>query len=178
MAPGTNHRLTCVKLQWMARRSVVLEVCERSSGLTSAPNRVEENVMQRYLVLQRTLPIAVAICASLAAHGDELARISTHSQRYGGEVEISAYDDPLLKGVTCYLSRTHEDNQFGNPQTGSISQADASCHQVGKVSVTRQVPKQAAVFEESQDPIFKSSARDPRPRFRADGSALFYLHRK
>jgi len=112
--------------------------------------------MQRYLVLQRTLPIAVAICASLAAHGEELARISTHSQRYGGEVEISAYDDPLLKGVTCYLSRTHEENQLGNPQTRSITQADASCHQVGKVSVTRQVPKQAIVFEESQDPIFKA----------------------
>ncbi|MDR5799224.1 MULTISPECIES: CreA family protein [Caballeronia] len=112
--------------------------------------------MTRYLVLQRSLVIAVALFANQAAHGEELARISTHSQRYGGEVEISAYDDPLLKGVTCYLSRNHEDNRSGNAQTRSMSQADVSCHQVGKLSVSGQVPKQAIVFDESRAPIFKA----------------------
>ena len=112
--------------------------------------------MTRYLVLQRIVPITVVMFASLAAHGEELARIATHSQRYGGEIEISAYDDPLLKGVTCYLSRTHEENQFGNAQTKSLSQADASCHQAGNLSISKPLPKQATVFGESQDPIFKA----------------------
>jgi CreA protein len=107
-------------------------------------------------VLLCIAPIAVAVLANLAAHGEELARISTHSQRYGGEIEISAYDDPLLKGVTCYLSRTREENQFDNTQMQALSQADVSCHQVGKIKISKQLPKQAAVFSESQDPIFKA----------------------
>ncbi|OUL70091.1 CreA family protein, partial [Paraburkholderia hospita] len=66
------------------------------------------------------------------------------------------YCNRTLKGVTCYLSRTHEENQFGSAQTKSPAQVDASCHQVGKLSISKQLPKQATVFEESQDPIFKS----------------------
>jgi CreA protein len=112
--------------------------------------------MTQFLVPQRIATLAVAMFVCLAAQSEELARIATHSQRYGGEIEISAYDDPLLKGVTCYLSRTHEENQFGNTQTNSLSQADVSCHQVGKISISRQLPKQATVFGESQDPIFKA----------------------
>jgi CreA protein len=56
---------------------------------------------------------ATALAISLSAHGEQLARIATHSQRYGGQIEISAYDNPLLKGVTCYVSRSHDENALG-----------------------------------------------------------------
>lgn len=40
----------------------------------------------------------LAICVTLPAEAEELARIATHSHRYGGQISISAYDDPLQIG--------------------------------------------------------------------------------
>lgn len=40
---------------------------------------------------------AVAVLVTPTVHGEELARIATHLQRYGAHIGISAYDDPLLK---------------------------------------------------------------------------------
>ena len=99
---------------------------------------------------------ALAVAASIPVQGEEFARIATHSQRYGGQIGISAFDDPLLKGVTCYVSRTHDDNTFGsNAHPARTPNAEISCHQVGKISMSKQIPKQAQVFDESVDPIFK-----------------------
>jgi CreA protein len=99
---------------------------------------------------------AVALAVSVPVHGEELARIATHSQRYGGQIGISAFDDPLLKGVTCYVSRTHDDNSFGgNAPATRASYAEVTCHQVGKISFPAQIPQQAQVFDESSDVIFR-----------------------
>ena len=52
---------------------------------------------------------ALLIFSSSAVVAKELATIETHTQRYGSHVAISAYDDPLVKGVTCYVSESHSD---------------------------------------------------------------------
>ena len=112
--------------------------------------------MARGLVFVSNAGTALGIFLSTLAHGEQLARISTHSQRYGGQVEISAYNDPLLKGVTCYVSRSHDENVLGgNSQPPRAPDAEVSCHQAGKLITPTQVPKQAQVFDESVDPIFR-----------------------
>ncbi|SEJ83783.1 CreA family protein [Paraburkholderia diazotrophica] len=99
---------------------------------------------------------AIALAISVPLHGQELARIATHSQRYGGQIEISAFDDPLLKGVTCYVSRSHNEHSLGGTYpTPRTPDAQISCHQVGKLTTPAQVPQQAQVFDESVDPVFK-----------------------
>lgn len=92
--------------------------------------------------------------AALASHGEEVARIATHSQRYGAHIGISAYDDPLLKGVTCYVSGAHAGNQLGGSQPERISDATVSCLRVGKLSAPAKIPTQAQVFDKSVDPVF------------------------
>jgi len=112
--------------------------------------------MARSLVFVSNVATALAIFLSSLAHGEQLARISTHSQRYGGQIDISAYNDPLLKGVTCYVSRPHDENALGgNSPPTRTPDAQVSCHQVGKLTMPSQVPKQAQVFDESVDPIFR-----------------------
>jgi len=112
--------------------------------------------MSRCLVFRRSVAATLALLVSLPGHSEEVARIATHSQRYGGQIGISAFDDPLLKGVTCYVSRTHDENSFGgNAQPGRIPGAEVSCHQVGKISVSKNIPQQAQVFDESMDPVFR-----------------------
>ena len=112
--------------------------------------------MARCLVFVSNAATALAVFLSALAHGEQLARISTHSQRYGGQVEISAYNDPLLKGVTCYVSRSHDENAVGGSAAPTRTpDAQVSCHQVGRLTTPSQVPKQAQVFDESVDPIFR-----------------------
>ncbi|MBB5510448.1 CreA family protein [Paraburkholderia atlantica] len=113
--------------------------------------------MTRCLVLLSSTAAALAISLPAPAHGEQLARIATHSQRYGGQIEISAYDDPLLKGVTCYLFKSHDENTLGGTsQPTRAPDAEVSCHQVGKLTASNRVPKQAQVFDESVDPIFRA----------------------
>jgi len=112
--------------------------------------------MTRCLVFLWSAATALTISVSVPVHGEKLARIATHSQRYGGQIGISAYDDPLLKGVTCYLSRSHDQNGFGdNSQPARTPDAEISCHQVGKLTTPSRLPLQAQVFDESVDPIFR-----------------------
>ncbi|MFX1677402.1 CreA family protein [Paraburkholderia sp. A2WS-5] len=99
--------------------------------------------------------LATAFTA-LAAHGEELASIGTHSQRYGTHIGISAYEDPLLKGVACYLSGSHDDGNLGGSAKRRMSDVVVSCHQVATLSVPVHVPRQAQVFDESVDPVFKT----------------------
>jgi CreA protein len=112
--------------------------------------------MPRCLVVLSSTAAALAISLPAVADGEQLATIATHSQRYGGHIEISAYDDPLLKGVTCYVSRLRDDNTLGGtPQPPSAPDAEVSCHQAGKLITPHHAPRQAQVFDESVDSIFR-----------------------
>ncbi|OUL77843.1 CreA family protein [Paraburkholderia hospita] len=97
----------------------------------------------------------VVLYAAFPAQGEELARIVTHSHRYGGQIRVSAYDDPLLKGVTCYVSRSHDENSLsGSAPPTPTPDVEVSCHQVGKLETPNKIPHQAQVFDASVDPIF------------------------
>ncbi|CAB3758430.1 CreA family protein [Burkholderia puraquae] len=105
--------------------------------------------------------IAFSVLAILAASksgAEELARIPVHSQRYGTHIGIAAYDDPLIKGVTCFISEPHTGSGRRNlhdRRTGGGA-TSVSCHQVGRLATTASVPQQAQVFDESVDPVFRS----------------------
>jgi CreA protein len=99
---------------------------------------------------------AAAASIAIASHGEEIATIAAHSQRYGAHIGISAYDDPLLKGVTCYVSAMHADSERRRAQPGLSSDAAVSCVQVGNLSRPPRIPVQAKVFDESVAPVFKA----------------------
>lgn len=102
--------------------------------------------------------VLLALLAVSSSNAEELARIPAHSQRYGTHIRISAYDDPLLKGVTCFISGPvsgSDRRDLHDRNTGGAA-TSASCHQVGPLSTTVRVPQQAQVFDESIDPVFRS----------------------
>ncbi|MFM0725979.1 CreA family protein [Paraburkholderia strydomiana] len=102
------------------------------------------------------LLIALLFVPFSAAVARELATIETHSQRYGSRIAISAYADPLVKGVTCYVSKSHSDSALGNSRISGASDATASCAQTGTISVPETIPRQAQVFTAAVDPTFDS----------------------
>jgi CreA protein len=97
---------------------------------------------------------ALLIFASSTVAANELASIETHTQRYGSHIAISAYDDPLVTGVTCYVSESHSDGVLGGARIAQGTDLTASCHQTGNIRVADSVPRQALVFTASLSPIF------------------------
>jgi CreA protein len=92
----------------------------------------------------------------------EIGAVSTAFKLIGPnhKIVVSAFDDPKIKGITCYVAR---------PRTGGIkgglglaedpSLASVSCVQTGPVSYIKPVSKDEdgeQVFDESRSIIFKT----------------------
>lgn len=111
----------------------------------------------------RRLMIATALFASSlsASFADEIGSVDTAFQLFGPnhKIVIEAFDDPLVPGVACHLSR---------PQTGGLSGAiglaedpsDASiaCRQIGPIALPADLKSRDGekVFSEKRSLIFKT----------------------
>ena len=97
-----------------------------------------------------------------ASDSREIGAVSTAFKLIGPnhKIVVSAFDDPKIKGVTCYVAR---------PRTGGIkgglglaedpSLASVSCVQTGPVTYLKKVSTDEdgeQVFDESRSIIFKS----------------------
>jgi CreA protein len=109
----------------------------------------------------------VAIAAALSAShgwasGRDIGSVSTVFKLIGPnhKILVSAFDDPKIRGITCYVAR---------PKTGGIkgavglaedpSIASVSCVQTGPVVFTDKIADDEngeEVFDESRSIIFKS----------------------
>ncbi|MFM0412248.1 CreA family protein [Paraburkholderia dipogonis] len=103
-----------------------------------------------------SIPGAMLIFSSSVVAAKELATIETHTQRYGSHIAISAYDDPFVKGVTCYVSESHSDGALGSGRITHGTDLTASCHQTGDIRIAETVSRQAQVFTAETDPTFNS----------------------
>lgn len=96
------------------------------------------------------------------ADGRDIGAVSTVFKLIGPnhKIVVSAFDDPKIKGVMCYVAR---------PKTGGIkggiglaedpSIASVSCVQIGPISFTGKIAADEngeEVFDESRSIIFKS----------------------
>ena len=108
-------------------------------------------------MLKRTF-LFLTLCTAAIAHAEKVGEVSTVWKFLGPDhkIIVEAYDDPLVKGVTCYVSRA---------KTGGISgavglaedTADASiaCRQVGPISFAKPLPAQEEVFSQRISILFK-----------------------
>ena len=71
-------------------------------------------------------------------------------------IVVDRYDDPLVDGVSCYVSRAETGGVKGSiglatdPNRFSIA-----CRATGPVSLRGQVPDKQVVFDEKMSPLFK-----------------------
>ncbi|GAA0761339.1 CreA family protein [Ideonella azotifigens] len=99
--------------------------------------------------------LAVAACGASA---EPVGEVDTVFKWIGPDhkIVVDAYDDPLVAGVTCYVSRA---------KTGGIkgalglaedkSEASIACRQVGPVSFAKPLRQQDEVFSERISLVFK-----------------------
>ena len=106
--------------------------------------------------------LLLAPVAALAKDSRDVGEVSTAFKLIGPnhKIVISAFDDPKVKGVTCYVAR---------PRTGGLkgavglaedpSIASVSCVQTGPIVFTGKIDSDESgeeVFDESRSIIFKT----------------------
>ncbi|WP_153099797.1 CreA family protein [Paraburkholderia hayleyella] len=106
------------------------------------------------------LSLAVAATAFTLsfAHSEELASVNTHFRVMGSDrVVVEAYDDPLVTGVTCYVSRARTGGVKGTLGIAEDpTEASLACRQVGPLSFAGPLRQQSVVFSERMSLIFKT----------------------
>ena len=68
---------------------------------------------------------------------------------------VEAYDDPKVKGVTCYVSCQNRWHQGDSGLAEDKSEASIACRQVGPISFEKPVKQQEEVFNQSLSILFK-----------------------
>lgn len=105
------------------------------------------------------LTILIATACALPLRAEEIGEVSTVFRFLGknDRIVIEAYDDPKVKGVSCFVSRARTGGISGTVGLAEDT-ADASiaCRQVGDViTFNGKLPQQEDVFSERQSILFK-----------------------
>ena len=101
---------------------------------------------------------ALAAAGACLAQPDKVGTVDTAFQWIGRDHDIivEAYDDPLVTGVTCYVSRARTGGIKGTLGLAEDrAEASIACRQVGPISFDKPLPRQQQVFSERMSILFK-----------------------
>lgn len=117
------------------------------------------------LNLPRIVTVATTVIATLlattattAVMAETVGTVSTAFKLLGPDhkIVVEAYDDPAVKGVTCYVSRAKTGGIAGGLGLATDkAEASIACRQVGPISFAQPLPQQAEVFSERMSILFK-----------------------
>ena len=106
--------------------------------------------------------IPAALCALVLAacvQAQQVGEVSTAFILIGAnhKVVVDAYDDPKVKGITCYVSRAKTGGVMGAIGLAEDkSEAAIACRQVGPISfVDKKIDNQEEMFNERISVVFK-----------------------
>ena len=99
--------------------------------------------------------LATGLCT---AQPDKVGTVDTAFQWIGRDHDIivEAYDDPLVAGVTCYVSRARTGGIKGTLGLAEDrAEASIACRQVGPITFAQPLRSQQEVFSERTSLLFK-----------------------
>jgi CreA protein len=101
--------------------------------------------------------LLLAACG-VGASSDLVGEVDTVFKFIGPDhkIVVEAYDDPAVKGVTCYVSRAKTGGiKGGLGLAEDKSEASIACRQVGPISFTGPLRQQDEIFSERTSLVFK-----------------------
>lgn len=108
--------------------------------------------------LLRWCVLAFCLGAAPSQAQQRVGEVDTAFQWIGPDhkVIVEAYDDPRVKGVTCYVSRAKTGGiKGGLGLAEDKAEASIACRQVGPISFAGPIPRQEEVFSERMSILFK-----------------------
>lgn len=107
--------------------------------------------------------IILLFLLSTSLHAEKIGSVSTKFKLLGAndKIVIEAFDDPDIKGATCYLSRAKTGGVSGVVGIAEdTSDASIACRQIGPITLPPEVKNGDAdgdeVFKKSTSLLFKS----------------------
>jgi CreA protein len=121
---------------------------------------MKEPVIMRKLACG--LLAALSLVAAQAASADESKRIGTVDTTFkllgrNDRIAVDRYDDPLVDGVSCYVSRAETGGVKGSLGLArDPSRYSIACRATGPVHIHEPLPANQVVFTERASLFFKS----------------------
>ncbi|MDP2066973.1 MAG: CreA family protein [Burkholderiaceae bacterium] len=110
-----------------------------------------------YRLIALLLPLLATVSA--CSRAEEIGAVDTVFKWIGPDhkIVVDAYDDPKVKGVTCYVSRAKTGGiKGGLGLAEDRSEASIACRQTGPISfVGKPLDKQEEMFSERISLVFK-----------------------
>lgn len=109
----------------------------------------------------RIIRLALSLALSAAAVGaaaETVGSVDTAFKLIGPDhkVVVEVFDDPVVGGVSCYLSRAKTGGIKGAVGLAEDkAESSVACRQVGPIAFKGKVPKQEEVFSERASIFFK-----------------------
>jgi CreA protein len=107
--------------------------------------------------MQYLLILALLATAS-AARAEPVGEVDTVFKLIGPDhkIVVDAYDDPEVKGVTCYVSRAKTGGiKGGLGLAEDKAEASIACRQTGPISFAKPLKRQDEMFSERISLVFK-----------------------
>lgn len=104
------------------------------------------------------LVACLGLCASMAACAEQIGSVDTVFKWIGPnhKIVVEAYDDPMVAGVTCHVSRAKAGGISGAVGLAEDpSDASIACRQVGPISFSQPLALEEQVFSERTSILFK-----------------------
>ncbi|MBZ8139315.1 hypothetical protein CLD22_05290 [Rubrivivax gelatinosus] len=106
----------------------------------------------------RTALLAALAFGATAALAEPVGEVDTVFKLIGPDhkIVVDAYDDPAVKGITCYVSRAKTGGiKGGLGLAEDKSDASIACRQTGPISFPKPLPQQEDMFSERISLVFK-----------------------
>jgi CreA protein len=100
----------------------------------------------------------ISIFFGVAHATEEIGSVDTTLKLVGAnnKIVIEVFDDPMVSGVSCYVSRAKTGGIRGSLGLAEdTSDASVACRQVGPIEFKGNLPKQDEVFRENISFLFK-----------------------
>jgi CreA protein len=107
--------------------------------------------------MQRLLILAL-LTTAFAARSQPVGEVDTVFKLIGPDhkIVVDAYDDPGVKGVTCYVSRAKTGGiKGGLGLAEDKAEASIACRQTGPISFPKPLKRQDEMFSERISLVFK-----------------------
>ena len=114
-----------------------------------------------YKLISAVFAGLVMACLSTVAIGDDssvIGSVSTNFRMFGpnDKIVLSVFDDPAVKGVSCYLSSAKTGGMAGGVGLATdASDAAVSCLQTGPISFDDTLKSGEEAFTERRSLVFK-----------------------
>lgn len=110
--------------------------------------------LRKWLVLLALITMVFSVQAA-----EEIGAVDTEFKLLGAnhKIVVEVFDDPLVQGVSCYISRAKTGGVMGSLGLAEDrAEASVACRQVGEISFEKPIPKQALAFKQSTSILFKN----------------------